>query len=135
MPIKSLGYQPSRGSDGEAMSVESHDFERARLGFSGAAGVLDPSTRDQLARDIASIERATAALRRAEPALELLDQGPAGDRDAQATPVVAADRGVVAVDGPDHRRRGCRDRQAGLVIIALCRQAPRGDGAAGTCGL
>ena len=34
------------------------------------AGALLPSDRDQLARDIAEIERATAALRRGEPALE-----------------------------------------------------------------
>jgi len=36
----------------------------------GDAGLPAPAEPDQLARDIAAIERATAALRKAEPALE-----------------------------------------------------------------
>jgi hypothetical protein len=42
------------------------------------SGPLAPAERDQLARDIAAIERATEVLRRAEPALDAWSQSPAG---------------------------------------------------------
>ena len=42
-----------------------------------AAGALATSARDQLAREIADIEIATAALRKAEPALESWTNAPA----------------------------------------------------------
>ena len=42
-------------------------------------GPLAPAERDQLARDIAAIERATEVLRRAEPALDAWSQSPPGN--------------------------------------------------------
>jgi hypothetical protein len=57
---------------GEAIAIEPRDLETARqaLARSDAGGALAQFERDQLARDIAAIESATAALRRAEPALQ-----------------------------------------------------------------
>jgi hypothetical protein len=54
-----------------AMVIERRDLENARqaLARTDAAGALAQFERDQLARDIADIENAAAALRRAEPAL------------------------------------------------------------------
>lgn len=72
MPKQYLGYEPSDGPDGDAAMSELTAFESAlrgvRYGAAGEAGA--PSPADQLARDIAEIERVTAALRKAEPALE-----------------------------------------------------------------
>jgi hypothetical protein len=54
-------------ADAESVSLE------PRLGDAGLAAdtaTPDPSVRDQLARDIADIESATAALLKAEPELE-----------------------------------------------------------------
>jgi hypothetical protein len=57
---------PSAGSDIDIMSLQP--------GHAAAAlpetGTLAQTVRDQLAREVADIEAATAALRRAEPALE-----------------------------------------------------------------
>jgi hypothetical protein len=52
--------------------IESSDLESARqtLTRTDTADALAQFERDQLARDIADIESATAALRRAEPALQ-----------------------------------------------------------------
>jgi len=72
MPKHDFGYPPSGGADGEAALSEQRAFEAA-LGYSrnGAAAESVPLVpADQLAHDIAEIERASAALRRAEPALE-----------------------------------------------------------------
>lgn len=67
---KYLGYQPSGGADGDAGDLQ--EFEAALHGpdhgTANEAGAL--AQNDQIARDIAEIERATAALRKAEPALE-----------------------------------------------------------------
>src|ERR1700761_466865 len=66
-----LGARPPRRSD-EAILIEPRDLESARRGLvrDGGASALAQFERDQLARDIADIENATAALRRAEPALQ-----------------------------------------------------------------
>jgi len=72
MPKHYLGYSPSSGSEGEAVLSEIQAFDTALRGKNYAAaregGALGHS--DQVARDIADIERAVAALRKAEPALE-----------------------------------------------------------------
>ena len=66
-----LDARPSHSPDA-AIVVEPQGLENARPAFArtDAAGALAQFERDQLARDIADIENATAALRRAEPALE-----------------------------------------------------------------
>ncbi len=72
MPNQGLAYQPSGGEDGDVALSEIDAFDTAPpAGPNGAAredGALAPA--DQVALDIAEIERAAAALRRAEPALE-----------------------------------------------------------------
>lgn len=70
MPKHHLGYRPSSGSDGDAMLIEMQEFETALHEMPGDAAALAQIERDQIARDIDAIERATAALRRGEPALE-----------------------------------------------------------------
>ena len=64
----------SAGSAAEAAALaDAHAFKaprRAADAPADAAGSLPSGEPDQLARDIAAIERATAALRKAEPALE-----------------------------------------------------------------
>ncbi len=71
MSEQDLGAPPSNRRD-EAILIEPHDLESARhaLARYNGGGALAQFERDQLARDIADIESATAALRRAEPALE-----------------------------------------------------------------
>jgi hypothetical protein len=71
MSEQDLGAQPSHSADA-AIVIEPSDLETARqaLARSDAAGALAQFERDQLARDIADIESAAAALRRAEPALQ-----------------------------------------------------------------
>jgi len=87
MPKHFLGDQPSGGWDGDAAVSELHAFEAAlgdsRYGAAGEAGALGQT--DQLARDIAEIERATAVLRKAEPALETWSESWSGDAPAIAT--------------------------------------------------
>jgi hypothetical protein len=76
MPKDNLGYQPFRATDGGAALSEVDGFDPAlrlgeparRIGMLGQTET--PAPVDQVARDIAEIERAAAALRRAEPALE-----------------------------------------------------------------
>lgn len=86
MPKHYLGYQPSGGSDSDAALSELHAFEAAlrgrRHGAAGEAGALAHA--DQLACDIAEIERATAALRKAEPALESWSDNWSDDQPALA---------------------------------------------------
>lgn len=50
------------------------------------SGPLAPAERDQLARDIAAIERATEVLRRAEPALDAWSQSPPGNATTLGQP-------------------------------------------------
>ena len=71
MSEQELGARPSHLPD-KAMVIEPRDLESARqtLLRDDAAGTLAQFERDQLARDIADIENAAAALRRAEPALQ-----------------------------------------------------------------
>lgn len=71
MTEQDLGARPSHLPE-PAIVIEPHDLETARqaLTHGGAAGALAQFERDQLARDIADIESATAALRHAEPALQ-----------------------------------------------------------------
>ena len=72
MPKHYLGDEPSGGAVGEAAMSELTAFESALRGAGypagGEGGALLQT--DQLARDIAAIDRAAAALRQAEPALE-----------------------------------------------------------------
>jgi hypothetical protein len=72
MPNHDLGYRPSGGEDGDAALSEIDAFDTAlRGGHYEAAGETGaPGPADQVALDIAEIERAAAALRKAEPALE-----------------------------------------------------------------
>jgi hypothetical protein len=73
-----LGDNVSGGSTGEAMLTNVHAFETAlrasRSGAAAEAGAVGQS--DQVARDLAEIEHAIAALRRAEPALETWNETP-----------------------------------------------------------
>jgi hypothetical protein len=71
MPEQDLGARPAQPVD-EAIWIEPRDLESARQALMRAegSGALAEFERAQLARDIADIESATAALRRAEPALQ-----------------------------------------------------------------
>ena len=68
-----LGSLPSGHSSDDAILLERRGFEpprrRATDKTADSSGVLTRFEQEQLARDIADIERATAALQRAEPAL------------------------------------------------------------------
>jgi hypothetical protein len=66
-----LGARPVQRVD-PAILIEPRDLESARQALmrAEASGALAEFERDQLARDIADIENATAVLRRAEPALQ-----------------------------------------------------------------
>jgi hypothetical protein len=83
MPTHDFGNPPPDGADGEAALSELHAFAAAlhdsgqdsRHGTGVESGPLVPA--DQLARDFAEIERASAALRKAEPALEKWADTPA----------------------------------------------------------
>jgi hypothetical protein len=77
-------YQPSGGLDADATLSDLQAFEAALRGPRQAdAGEADAiGQTDQLARDIAEIERATAALRKAEPALETWTGPRSGDTPA-----------------------------------------------------
>jgi len=84
MPNNDHGGPPSGGLDGEALS-EIHAFEIAlREGPREADQSAAPGQPDQLARDLADIERASAALRRAQPALEAWSGPQTDDRAALA---------------------------------------------------
>jgi hypothetical protein len=68
-----LGSMPKGESDRDAAWNAVYRLDAARRTIQEAVGERAPiehATADQLARDIAEIERATAALRKAEPALE-----------------------------------------------------------------
>jgi hypothetical protein len=64
----------SADSDADIMSLQPGESETAPLPdhdrLTADAGSLAQTVRDQLAREVADIEAATAALRRGEPALE-----------------------------------------------------------------
>jgi len=83
MPNIDLGDQPSSGLDGDEDLSEIRAFEAALRGDTRAApGTGQPSQADQLARDLADIERAAEALRRAQPALETWNDPRNDDRSA-----------------------------------------------------
>jgi hypothetical protein len=69
-----LGSLSSAGSDADIVSLEHRRRDVVPQGdpneISEDASGLAQTVRDQLAREVADIETATAALRRAEPALE-----------------------------------------------------------------
>ncbi len=69
-----LDLLASDSTAGDAVLDGVREFEAPQSGVAPAVvdadGSLAPYERDQLARDLAEIERATAALRKAEPALE-----------------------------------------------------------------
>jgi hypothetical protein len=70
---------PSAGSDIDIMSLQpGHAAAALQLDPDRQeAGTMAATVRDQLAREVAGIEAATAALRRAEPALESWTTEPA----------------------------------------------------------
>ena len=78
MSEQELGARPSSHPD-KAILIELRDLESVRLAptSSDTAATLAQFERDQLARDIADIENASAALRRAEPALQSWTKPPA----------------------------------------------------------
>jgi hypothetical protein len=86
MPTHDFGYPPPDGAGDEAALSELHAFAAAlhdsRHGTEVKSGPLVPA--DQLARDHAEIERASAALRKAEPALETWADSPAGNSGDEA---------------------------------------------------
>jgi hypothetical protein len=71
----------SAGSDADIVSLQPGEPQTAALPdhdrLTQDASSLAQSVRDQLAREVADIEAATAALRRAEPALESWTREPA----------------------------------------------------------
>ena len=71
MSEQELGARRTDRSD-KAILIEPRDLEPARQALmrTDSSGALAQFERDQLARDIADIESATAVLRRAEPALQ-----------------------------------------------------------------
>ncbi len=73
MPELDLGDQSSRDATGHAVLADIRPFE-SELGVSSDRAAVDAgaaSAGDELARDIAEIERAAAVLRQAEPTLEM----------------------------------------------------------------
>jgi hypothetical protein len=85
MPNIDLGDRPSSGLDGDEGLSEIRAFEAALRGSpreADEAGTLGQA--DQLARDLADIERASEALRRAQPALQAWRSPRTGDRPAAA---------------------------------------------------
>jgi hypothetical protein len=86
MPNHDLGDQPSDGLDGDANEL--HAFEVALRGRASGAVIDAPplGETDQIAKDIADIERATAVLRKAEPALETWTGAWPGEQPATALP-------------------------------------------------
>jgi hypothetical protein len=85
MPIHHLGNPQPVETGGGTLTSELEAFETALGGSSNAAGDGDAlGQNDQLERDIAEIERATAALRRGEPALETWNESWTGNAPALA---------------------------------------------------
>jgi hypothetical protein len=69
-----LGSRPSNQSSSDAILIDLRGLEAARRSVAqehaGDAKPLTQADREQLARDIADIESAAAALRKAQPALK-----------------------------------------------------------------
>lgn len=81
MPEQHLDTRPSGTADGDAGWIELPDLEAALpvspSNIAADAGARAEIERDELARDFAEIENATAALRKGEPALESWTTPPA----------------------------------------------------------
>jgi hypothetical protein len=76
--VSSLSSEYSGADIAAFASPRSEPLPRDDLGEIGEdAGAMAQTVRDQLAREVADIEAATAALRRAEPALESWTKAPA----------------------------------------------------------
>jgi hypothetical protein len=90
MPNRSLGFLSSDGALGAAIldQIRSLDAAPPDVTHTSAddSGVL-ASDRDQLERDYAAIEHATAVLRRAEPTLQSWTGSPASATAQQPRPV------------------------------------------------
>jgi hypothetical protein len=74
-----LGSMPKGSSDWDSAYKAVRRLDAARRSIEDVVGERRAVTRtdsDQMARDIAEIERATAALRKAEPALEAWTERP-----------------------------------------------------------
>lgn len=85
MPKFDLGDQPSGGLDGDEVLSQIRAFETAlRDSADEAADSGSHGQADQLARDLADIERAAATLRRAQPALQAWSDSKTEDRLAPA---------------------------------------------------
>ena len=85
MPNIDLGDRPSGGLDGDEDLSEIRAFEAALRGDTSAIRQIGrPGQADQLARDLADIERAAEALRRAQPALETWNDPRGDDRPGAA---------------------------------------------------
>jgi hypothetical protein len=79
---KPLSFLSSDDAQGNAILEQIRNLDAvprdiARTSTNNESAVVAAADRDQLARDIAAIERASAALRRAEPALESWTEPPA----------------------------------------------------------
>jgi hypothetical protein len=72
------------------------------------SGALTRFEQEQLAREFADIERASAVLRLGEPALQSWTKPSFPVTAKKAAAAVAPHRTFVAVDGADYRRRRCR---------------------------
>ncbi len=81
MPKRYLGFLSSEGADRDAVLDDYRGFDAVRRDVTHASaddsGSLAATDLDQLKRDIAEIERASAALRKAEPKLESWTDPPA----------------------------------------------------------
>ncbi len=86
-----LGSLPSNQSGGDAVLIDLRGLEAARRSVAqDSAGDKKPLTqaeREQLARDIADIENAAAALRKAPPALKSWTKPPPSPMLSKARPL------------------------------------------------
>ena len=78
---KPLGFLSSDRAQGGAIleqirNIDAGPLDNTRTSVGDAFGPVAAADRDQLARDVAAIERASAALRRAEPALQSWTEPP-----------------------------------------------------------
>ncbi len=73
MSYRQLGFQPVEGVGGDAIVDEIRNIDARREATSATtdtSGLLAAADHDQLEREIAAIERASAALRRGDPELQ-----------------------------------------------------------------
>ncbi len=101
-----LGSGPSGQAGDDAVSPQplaaAPPRRRATDRIAEDSGALTRFEQEQLAREFADIERASAALRLGEPALTVLDQAERSGHGQKAAAAVAPHRTFVAVDGADH---------------------------------